>query len=78
MTILASGAAFAKPGVWMRAATKKYYYYIMCYVDDILCISNDSSQKMGEIQENVKFNNDNIEEPYLYLGDILKKRELNG
>ena len=32
---------------------------------------------MWEIQNNMKFKNNNIEEPYLYLGAILKKKELN-
>ena len=33
---------------------------------------------MGDIQNNMKFNNDKIEEPYFYLGAILKKKEMNG
>ena len=32
---------------------------------------------MGDIQNNVKFRNNNIEEPDLYLGAILNKKELN-
>ena len=45
--------SITKPGVRMRAANKpageKYYKYILCYVDDIIFISNDARQKMGEI-----------------------------
>ena len=57
-------SSIADPGVWMREDTKptgeKYYEYIMCYVDDILCISNNARKTMGEIQNKMKFNNDKI------------------
>ena len=33
---------------------------------------------MGDIQNNMKFKNNNIEDPDFYLGDSLKKKELNG
>ena len=73
--------SISNPGNWMRSATnptgETYYEYILCYVDDILCISHDSSQKMGDIQNNVKFKKNNIEEPDLYLGASLNKKELN-
>ena len=69
------------PDVWMRAATKpireKYCEYILCYVDDILYISHNSRYTMGGIQNNMKFNNDKIENPDFYLGVILKNKELN-
>ena len=49
----------AYPRVWMRADTnptgETYYYYIICYVDDILCISHNDIQTMGEIHKNVNF-----------------------
>ena len=39
--------------IWMGAANnptgETYYEYILCYVDDILCISHDARQKMGDI-----------------------------
>ena len=67
--------------VWMRAATKrigkKYYEYIMCYVDDILFISHNARQTMGEIQKNMKFGNYKIKDSDFYLGYIFKKKELN-
>ena len=70
------------PNVWMREATKPtgetYYEYILCYVGDILCIIHDAMQKMGEIQKNLKFKNNKIEGPDLYLYASLKKKELNG
>ena len=33
---------------------------------------------MGDIQKNVKFRNNKIEEPNFCLGTSLKKKELNG
>ena len=69
------------PDVWMRAATKPtceiYYKHILCCVYNILCISHYYKEIIGEIQKNMKFNNDNIEEPDLYLGASLKNKELN-
>ena len=74
-------SSIADPDVCMRAANKPiseiYYDYTLCYVDDILCISHDYRQKMGETQNNVKVENNNIEEPDLYLVAIFKNKELN-
>ena len=71
----------AYPGVWMKEATKPtgeiYYEYILCYVDDVLCISHDDRQIMVYIQNNVKLKKNKIEEPDFYLGAILKKKEMN-
>ena len=52
-------SSMANPDVWMRPATKpsgeRYYEYILCYVDDILCISHDASRPMEEIKRTLKF-----------------------
>ena len=65
----------------MRPATKltgkKYYEYILWYVDDFLYISHDTRKPMNNIQSTLKFKNDNVEEPRFYLGAKLSKRELN-
>ena len=62
--------SIADPKVQMRVATKPtgeiYYDYILCYVDDILCISHYARQTMVDIQKNVKFKNNNIQEPDFY------------
>ena len=71
-------SSIADPHVLMRADTRPigeaYYKYIMCYVDDILCIIYNDRKKMGEIQKNMKFKNNIIEDPDFYLGDSLKKK----
>ena len=70
------------PNVWMRPGTKasgeKYYEYILCYVDDIPCISHDAQCPMDEIRRNLKYKNNKIVEPEFYVGAMLKKKKLNG
>lgn len=38
-------SSLADPDVWLQASVKpdgeRYYKYMLCYVDDILCISHD-------------------------------------
>ena len=75
-------SSIADPDVWMRPASKssgeEYYEYILCYVDDILCISNEPLRAMNEIKSTLKFKNDKVEEPEFYLGASLKRKKLNG
>ena len=70
--------SITNPNIWMRADTKPtgemYYEYILCCVYDILCISHDASQTIGEIENNVNFKKKNIYEPDFYFGASLKKR----
>ena len=67
-------SSVADPDVWMRPATKgdgeEYYEYILCYVDDILCISHNPSRPMNDIRSSLKFKGDKFEEPEFYLGAI--------
>ena len=53
--------SMANPVVWMRPATKLsgewYYKYILCYMDDILCISHEASRPMEEIKRALEFKN---------------------
>ena len=60
------------PDLWYRPAVKpngfKYYEYIMCYIDDILCISHDPGIALGQIQAVFKFKVDHMENPEIYLG----------
>jgi len=74
-------SSIADPDVWMRAATKPdgeaYYEYILCYVDDILCISHDAERPMKQIGNTMKFKGNKIVEPEFYLGLRLKKKQLD-
>jgi hypothetical protein len=71
----------ADPDVWIRAATKpngfKYYEYILCYVDDVLSLSDDPKTTMLGIQDQFKLKDDKIEEPENYLGAVLAKMTMN-
>jgi hypothetical protein len=73
--------SYADPDVWMRPAVKpdgfEYYEYILCYVDDVLCISHDPTKSMKRIQEDFKLKDDKIEPPDVYLGATLAKMTLD-
>ena len=43
------------------------YEYILCYVDDVLCISSDPGKSMNTIQYYFRLKYDNIVEPDVYL-----------
>ena len=45
-----------------------YYEYVLCYVDDVICISDDPIRTMKGIQVKFKLKGDKIEEPDMYLG----------
>jgi len=73
----------ADPDVWMRPAVKddgvtEYYEYILCYVDDILCMSMKAMEVMQELQVRFKFKKDEIIPPETYLGAKVRYRQLNG
>ena len=67
----------ADPDVWLRPAVKpdgfEYYEYVLCYVDDVLCISHDPMRTMKGVQSSFKLKDDKIEEPEDYLGAGLSK-----
>jgi hypothetical protein len=55
----------------------KYYENILCYVDNVLCISTDPNKSMRRIQEDPKLKDDNIVEPDVYLGATIAKMSLD-
>lgn len=63
------------PYVWMREAVKPnafiYYEYTLCYVDDVLCISDDPEQTMNGIRSHFTLKGDSINAPEDYLGSQL-------
>jgi hypothetical protein len=70
--------SLADPDVWMQPAMKangfKYWELILCYVDDLLCIHEDPTIALKQIQNsNFKLKDDKIEEPASYLGADLSK-----
>ena len=61
------------PDVSYQPAVKpngfEYYKYILCYVNDILCMSHNPGIMLGWMHAIFKFKGDNMEQPKLYLGD---------
>lgn len=60
------------PDVWIRPATKadgfEYYEMVLCYVDDILSISDDPKSTLLALTSTFKLKDDKIEPPEMYLG----------
>ncbi len=67
----------ADPDVWLRPAVKvngfEYYEMVLCYVDDILSISDDPHSTLMALTTTFKLKDDKIEEPEIYLGAQLGK-----
>ena len=72
----------ADPDVYIRPAVKKpdipYYEMVLCYVDDILVISDNPLATTDELKRTFKLKDDKVEEPDMYLGARVKFKEMNG
>jgi hypothetical protein len=71
----------ADPTLWLKAVTKPgdnvhYYAYILCYVDDILCIHHDPMSVMNEIIGYIPLKPSSVGNPDIYLGAKLKQTRL--
>ena len=57
----------SEPDVWLWKSVKadgyQYYGMILCYVDDVLFISDDPMKTMKVIQRTLKLKYDKIDEP---------------
>ena len=66
----------ADSDVWYPHAVKpngfEYYEYILCYVDDKMCISHEPGISIRRIQAAFKFKGNNMEQPEIYLGDQVR------
>ena len=63
------------PDVWLRPAVKpdgaEYYKMVLCYVDDVLAISDMPMRTMYGIRSVFKLKDDKAEFPDVYLGATL-------
>jgi hypothetical protein len=71
----------ADPDLWLKAVTRpddnvRYYAYILCYVDDILCIHHDPMSVMNEINGYLPLKPSSVGDPDIYLGAKLKQTRL--
>ena len=65
------------PDVWLRSAVKpdgsEYYEMVICYVDDVLEISNMPMRMMDGIRSVFKLKDDKAGVPDVYLGATLSQ-----
>jgi hypothetical protein len=68
----------ADPDLWLKAVTRsqdnmRYYAYILCYVDVILCIHHDPMSVMNEINGYLPLKPSSVGNLDIYLGAKLKQ-----
>ncbi len=68
----------ADTDLWLKAVTRPednvhYYAYILCYVDDMLCIHHNPMSVMGEINKYLPLKPSSAGNPDVYLGVKLKE-----
>jgi hypothetical protein len=64
-------ASRGDPDVWLRPTMKgdrKYYEYVLVYVDDLLVVSFNPMQTMDELRQTFKFKEGSIKTPDSFLG----------
>jgi hypothetical protein len=71
----------ADPDLWLKAVTRSednvhYYAYILCYVDDILCIHHDPMSVLKEIYGYLPLKPSSVGDSDIYLGAKLKETQL--
>ncbi len=71
----------ADPDQWLKAVTRPednvhYYAYILCYVDDILCIHHDPMSVMNKVNGYLPLKPSSVVDPDIYLGAKLKETQL--
>ena len=71
----------ADPDLWLKKETSpdnklKYYSYILCYVDDILCIHHDAMTILNEINGHLPLKPSSVGDPDIYLGAKLRQMRL--
>ena len=72
--------SMADPDVWLWPSIKEkdgfdYWEYVLCYVDDVLCISDNPAHTMRGIQTKFKLKNEKMEKPEVYLGAELSSMD---
>jgi hypothetical protein len=67
----------ADADVWLKAETRpdgfKYYSYVLCYVDAILCIHHDAMKQILAIGKQFPLKKGSVGDPDIYLGAKLRK-----
>jgi hypothetical protein len=68
----------ADPDLWLKAVTRpdnnvRYYAYIPCYIDDILCIYHDPMSVLNEINSYLPLKPSSVGNLDIHLGAKLKQ-----
>ncbi len=68
------------PDLWYKAKTRpsdnfRYYAYILCYVDDILCMHHDPMTILDRINGYMPLKPSLVGDPDIYLGAKAKLRQ---
>jgi hypothetical protein len=71
----------ADPDLWFKAKTRpqdnvRYYAYILCYVDDMLCMHHDAMSVLNRINKYLPLKPTSVGDPDIYLGAKLKETQL--
>jgi len=71
----------ADPDLWYKAETRpsdnfRYYAYILCYVDDILCMHHDPMTILDLINGYMPLKPSSVGDPDIYLGAKLRRTRL--
>ena len=72
----------ADPDLWYKAETRpadsfRYYAYILCFVDDILCVHHDPMSVLNLINVYMPLKPSSVGDPDIYLGAKLKLTQLD-
>ena len=82
MNNLGYKSSLADPDIWMKPAITKdrrqYYEYVLVYVDDIICISEDPLRFMNQLRQVPYPLKGNDMPPTLYLGSTISRYNENG
>ena len=74
-------SSYADPDVWMRVAYKEdetsFHEYVLCYVDDLLCISADPAAILGCVEQTYQLKEKPCK-PECFLGATIKEFYFQG
>ena len=80
MVDLGFKSCYADNDVWLREQCKKdgtkYYEYVLIYVDDILCFSENPQLVMDQLSKSYRLKEGSVEKPKRYLGAQIEEFQL--
>ena len=62
---------------WRPEDKLEHYLYILCYVDDILCIHHNLVDTLNKLNRYVPLKPESVRNPEMYLGTKLKHMQLH-